>query len=619
MNSNQQENLLQTCMGCYLHASHTSERVLSTLNHNGISISRSSILYAIPSLSQGVAQELLDVMKGTGGSVAFDNYNLDFKKAEDTLAARRRQENITTATAHAFNHPKEWLNQRKEVADLRRSPRWVKPSVKLLLQSPKDTKGVSRDDRLQRAMIWHIIGALIETVPEFKYLKSQHGSTPGEVDQLPLRKDKQYPLKAMERDESTLEGVIGVMDEIDQQCGWADEVDGENQIRIFDGDLATVERANGARTHRQTQQGVTNLRKSLEHFIIRPGFFHLKMCAAFSLFRTYLEKKDTRKHDHSLFGIVRILKPDDSNKIATKPTFRLLHEAYNQVMLATFGDCWRLEVPNGDLVTFAATHPSLSDIQEIAVTIFTKYVATTMKTGGYDGEDAVFYNQRFLHRDLLLYEELSHAMNTGDIGRIEDVLPCWIFMWRGTGQVKYAKEIHLFLTDLKYNYPPDVARAIRLGWLVNPTGKAGCWRGVDWVEEYNNLLIQNMCGNDSSNRTLRRIIENSNMVMVFRNIFRVFDESYGNISRTIHHSTPDMSPKINLVQESMKQRRMNEDTDTRGEGYEYRVPNQIQIGMKKLLHMPAGGGGKEDGEEDEIIGNPLETDDDMDRALNLSV
>jgi hypothetical protein len=58
-----------------------------------------------------------------------------------------------------------------------------------------------------------------------------------------------------------------------------------------------------------------------------------------------------------------------------------------------------------------------------------------------------------MHQYFLLYEEISFAMNRGDIGHLETLFPPWIYIFKSTGKHKYASHMTKFLTDVHYVYP----------------------------------------------------------------------------------------------------------------------------------------------------------------------
>jgi hypothetical protein len=70
--------------------------------------------------------------------------------------------------------------------------------------------------------------------------------------------------------------------------------------------------------------------------------------------------------------------------------------------------------------------------------------------------DKQLENVLLMHQHFLLYEELSYAMNFGDIGRIETLFPPWICIFKATGKHKYAAHMVTFLTDVHFVYPKDL-------------------------------------------------------------------------------------------------------------------------------------------------------------------
>ena len=102
------------------------------------------------------------------------------------------------------------------------------------------------------------------------------------------------------------------------------------------------------------------------------------------------------------------------------------------------------------------------------------------------GCDEQFENALLLNWYFLLYEELHHAMNAGDVGRVETCLRTWIFIFKATVKHKYAAHLTKYLIDVHYTFPAGLQKAIRYHTLVNPTGKPHHFRAVDWCVELNN-------------------------------------------------------------------------------------------------------------------------------------
>lgn len=104
--------------------------------------------------------------------------------------------------------------------------------------------------------------------------------------------------------------------------------------------------------------------------------------------------------------------------------------------------------------------------------------------------DQVFENARIINSYFALYEEFSYAMNVGDIGRVETCLLTWIPLFKAAGKHIYAAHLEQFLLDMYLKYPPRLHHAIRYNMLVNPMGKPGKFRAVDWLVELHNLEIK---------------------------------------------------------------------------------------------------------------------------------
>ncbi|TFK95976.1 hypothetical protein BDV98DRAFT_516712 [Pterulicium gracile] len=105
-------------------------------------------------------------------------------------------------------------------------------------------------------------------------------------------------------------------------------------------------------------------------------------------------------------------------------------------------------------------------------------------------QDTQLENVLLQNQYLPLYEELSFMMNYGDIGGVEVVFLPWIRLFRACGKHKYATCMTQLLHDLYSVYPEGLRKTIRMNILVNPSGKPGRFRGVDWVIEVLNLYIK---------------------------------------------------------------------------------------------------------------------------------
>lgn len=83
---------------------------------------------------------------------------------------------------------------------------------------------------------------------------------------------------------------------------------------------------------------------------------------------------------------------------------------------------------------------------EMSESIINKYITTMLtiskvrnKPG--NAQDRVFENQTLCNHDELLYLELSHAVDAGDIGRVKVTFLSWIYMFKVTGKYKYRSQM----------------------------------------------------------------------------------------------------------------------------------------------------------------------------------
>ncbi|KAG2128117.1 hypothetical protein BD769DRAFT_1667673 [Suillus cothurnatus] len=98
-----------------------------------------------------------------------------------------------------------------------------------------------------------------------------------------------------------------------------------------------------------------------------------------------------------------------------------------------------------------------------------------------------------------------------------------------------------FLCNTHFNYPEGLRKAIRYHILVNPTGKKGKFQAVDWCIELNNLFTKVINGGKGSNRTVDRIILESPLVQVYRNLHGAFERNFMCIHLTNQHAEADMA------------------------------------------------------------------------------
>jgi hypothetical protein len=163
-------------------------------------------------------------------------------------------------------------------------------------------------------------------------------------------------------------------------------------------------------------------------------------------------------------AFVALYRPRETGKIGSGPGFCRMHEVIQHNGIALRLDVWRTEArlrnPSWQsLDDFAASKPTMEAIHQMADYVAAHYVAGgdvdifSVRSKVATERDEQNENVLLMHQYLLLYEEMTYAMNQGDVGRVETLFPPWINLFRATGKHKYAAHMTNFLTDVHYVYP----------------------------------------------------------------------------------------------------------------------------------------------------------------------
>jgi hypothetical protein len=156
------------------------------------------------------------------------------------------------------------------------------------------------------------------------------------------------------------------------------------------------------------------------------------------------------------------IRPKETGKIKTNPGFRRMHEVIEHVGIVSHLDVWRLTAAKKNpayttLEAFAESDPSWEELMTMSEKIIrddSNEPDISRMRERVDGErDKQRENTLLRRRYFLLYEEISHAMNHGDIGRVEDCFIPWIYIFRGCGKHKYATEMKRYLENVHFVYP----------------------------------------------------------------------------------------------------------------------------------------------------------------------
>ncbi|PSS32232.1 hypothetical protein PHLCEN_2v2001 [Hermanssonia centrifuga] len=563
-------NPLASIMGLFLHSTSAPELVIEVLSHAGLSISVSAIHDMVDSLSRTSHSKLRDMAKSLLTALAYDNFDMDFKSWVSTVEKPGGTlQHATSALVLPLRHgvtaddlkcsAELWasdpLNPHIPASQKRPSRTWKD------CLPPVDPTQTGPPRQIQN-FSWHFRHALVKYCKEFDSYRTDL-KYPEAVLEIPVVQTPHLPCRAMDINQSTNDGQSEILESLLAQTNLGDPSDHPGvediteHVVIIHGDLGTGERLDGAKQSRCIERKPV---RRLQYAIFVPGLFHVQMACADAIHRMFIDPKHLRMDPNGLYQQACKVRPYDSGRIASKPGFGLMHDLLLQCADARMLDAWRVEIKkthNKTLQEYAATKPDWSNIIDISIRLASSYLDKP------SSKDKIFRNNSLVLARLLPYVELSHAMKHGDIGRVEDTFLHWVFVFKSVGKHKYATALVKIMTDLKYVYSKRLAKAIRLNWLCNPTGKQDGFRAVDWVVELMNLYTKVVYSGSGSSRTFQLVLKQSPLIQVFRQVHTLMQDNFFLLHRTVRHAPSDLRNTIKALCDELERNKAHEYNENR--------------------------------------------------------
>ncbi|RXW18372.1 hypothetical protein EST38_g7482 [Candolleomyces aberdarensis] len=302
-----------------------------------------------------------------------------------------------------------------------------------------------------------------------------------------------YPLGVAPIDESSTHGNLLVHDQVYLQQLQKSVEELVEYLIVTINDQLTNSRVRSCQGMRKGDDGPWHSRQVFE---LAPALFHLVLNLVWIL------KEVHYGTIHEVGSLAQLFTVLDKTRLAgAKPDFHTLHTALMQILAGVILNAWEAECGHDDLASFAHSNPTPEQLLEIANRIIRNHATpTTSTTPAFkeprgtrtaptsftaaarpesDNRDIVRENIIRLTRDLLLVTELVSAIKDGDFGRVEDVLPELVFIFRGAGSNNYAMEILHLIHNFKYVWNEGLANAIRDMAIVNISGLPGHAMGID--------------------------------------------------------------------------------------------------------------------------------------------
>ncbi|KAJ6554727.1 hypothetical protein B0H19DRAFT_1263033 [Mycena capillaripes] len=287
---------------------------------------------------------------------------------------------------------------------------------------------------LSASCFWQLKLIALEHIPGVsERLKMALEECP-EIFQIPLHKTDQYPLPAMNLDESSLEGTLEVYFAILRHLGLDDAALEAHGLMFDDSDLLTdslkVEKIEAARKNSTTP--VVSMRASVRRW----GLFHGEMAGGRLTINEHWGKPNSLWAGGLWWEHNKLLKRKPitagwSGKKATpwKPAHELIHIS----LPAHVVDGFRIHCGRDNLEEWAR-NATVEEFNRVAKTVFEKLFSTAvvdkLRTQADCDRDITLENAILYNRDAPFYIEFIQAIKKGDIGRVLNVLAIWIVMMR---------------------------------------------------------------------------------------------------------------------------------------------------------------------------------------------
>ena len=478
--SNQRCNALQSTFGIFLHASNTPETVRHLLSRIGVSISSNTINQAISHLSKEAEVEIQCLGRTQLASYAYDNLDIDLKHSVPTVETPHDTLiHLTTETMLPLYHG-------VSLQDLNCSDILWKSSVnnpharrqglplvetKHLLMLHPEAPHPSNLPRRERFNAWKFLHDLIYFGPDYFHKFCNMLGDPEEIECIPVVKTSQVPNRTLDISPNAPAQNAEAINSLLRQAGVGDPAEDTrvetigNHAILISGDLLTGERIRSLLDSRSEES--TPWRR-MQFIVYVMGLFHLKMACADAIWRIFILPKKARNDENSLMQQISQIRPKETGKIASKPGFRRMHEVIQHIGIVSRLDCWRIEAGKNTnfqtLDEFASSKPSWAQLQELANQLALGQVATSdsdavLLQSDQSASSRDYQRENTLRRQqyFLLYEEISYALNAGDIGRVETCFMPWSFIFQGCGKHKYAAELRRYLENVHFVYPKGLS------------------------------------------------------------------------------------------------------------------------------------------------------------------
>ncbi|KAJ7820388.1 hypothetical protein B0H14DRAFT_3089251 [Mycena olivaceomarginata] len=534
----QKANNFQLVIGLFLLGSGASKREIEVLAHAGLSISYSTITEHVKGLSKEGMVRIRELVKECMCQIVWDNLNIAFRVAAEHLKAKNHFDSGTTATVILVFDPATGGNARHGTLPFSMKPPRER-TLPVLDWTAEDTLPSPQSvEELSRCCFWQLKRLALEHIPGISdNLKKALEECP-EIYQIPLPKTEQYPLPAMNLDESSLEGTLEVYFTILRHLGLDDEALEAHGLMFDDGDLLTdslKEKIESARRNSTTP--IASMRASVRRW----GLFHAEMAGGRLTVNEHWGKPNSLWAGGLWWEHNKLLKRKPitagwSGKKATpwKPAHELIHIS----LPAHIVDGFRIHCGHDNLERWAEK-ATKEEFNRVARIVFDKLFSTkavdTLRQKEDGDRDVTLENAILYNRDALFYVEFAQAIKKGDIGRVLNELSIWMVMMRTPKTMpRYADAIFETLVRLK-NFPPKLR-----------------FKPVDLLQEHQNFWAKIIYTAKGTNKSWEWLSMITVFIFTLRDAMRTVQTAFDIPAYGEKHKTPPIKDEVALLANALQ-------------------------------------------------------------------
>ncbi|KAF7378269.1 hypothetical protein MSAN_00252300 [Mycena sanguinolenta] len=553
----QKANNFQLVIGLFLLGSGASKREIEVLAHAGLSISYTSIISHVKDLSREGLQKIREVCRTSMVQIVWDNLNIAFKVASQRLQAKSHFDSGTTSTIIPVFDPSTGTLAPHGTLPLDMKPPRER-TLPVLDWSPKDVlPSPESAEQLSTSCFWQMKRLALEHLPGVSDdLKNSLGECP-EVNQIPLHRTFQYPLPALQEDESTLEGTLAVYIKNLQTMGMGDDELEKHGLMFDDGDLLTdslKEKIESAR--RNSTAPIAGMRASVRRW----GLFHAQMAGCRLTINEHWGMPNSVWSGGLWWEHNKLLKRKPlmagwGSKKATE--WKPAHELMQISLSAHIVDAFRIYCGNESLSDWARS-ATASEFEAVAKTVFDNLFSTAAinKLRADSKNDITLENAILYNRDALFYVELTQAIKKGDIGRVLNVLAIWMVMMRAPKTMpRYADAIFETLVRIR-NFPPKLRELYLANWLVNLTGKLFGFKPVDLLQEHQNFWAKIIYNAKGTNKSWKWLAMITVCIFTLRDAMRTVQAAFKITAYGEKHKTPPIDAEVALIAKALEKEKI---------------------------------------------------------------